>query len=224
VATFKKVGLVASIMATSLVARSEADLYTQPLSIADTFVTNPYFVSNAVIYQESGGPSVRYWGPTTPNVEGIVTLKFEVPFTIQTASIAAGVTAYTLGSDANFDPNAATYLDISTDNLTWTTVASQTNQNAVHSGIAGPWDISSIVAGSNIVYARARMFMTTNFSFSPSQFMRQGAPYVDPVYFTASSVPEAGSYVFAFIAAISGGCCHLLSKRAKRVALRRRAC
>jgi hypothetical protein len=162
-----------------------AATYTQLVGWNDPFLNNPFYVSNATAYQEAFAPNVRYWGPTTPNVEGVVTLKFDVPLDIQTASFVGGITAYTVGSDANFDPNAATYLDVSTDNLNWTTVASQTNQNAFHSGIGGPWDLSSIVAGSNVVYVRSRMFMTTSYSFSPSQFMRQGAPY-DPGYFTAT--------------------------------------
>ena len=163
-----------------------AAVYSQPLSMADSFLINPFYVSGATIYQDPFAPFVRYWGPTTPNVEGVVTLKFDVPFNIETATFIGGISAYTLGSDANFDPNASAYLDVSTDNVNWTVVASQTNQNACCSGIGGPWDLSSAVAGSNVVYIRSRMFMTTSYSFSPSQFMRQGAPY-DPGVFTAAT-------------------------------------
>ena len=175
--------IVASLVATSACSAE----YSQVLSMVDQFMINPFEMSNAEIYQDDFAPNVRYWGPTTPNVDGFVTLKFDVPFAIQNASVIAGVTAYTVGSDANFDSNAATYLDVSTDNSTWTTVASQTNTNAVGSGISGPWDLSSLVSGSNVVYVRARMFMTTDDWFSPAQFMRQGSPYAGGL-FSASAI------------------------------------
>jgi hypothetical protein len=187
-------GLSALLLLVVMAETAGAATYTQPVGWNDPFLNNPFFVSNATAYQEAFPPFVRYWGPTTANVEGIVTLKFDVPFSIATASFAGGITAYTVGSDANFDPNAAAYLDVSTDNLNWTTIASQTNQNACCSGIGGPWDISSVVAGSNVAYVRSRMFITTSHSFSPSQFMRQGAPY-DPGYFTASSAPPLNPFV-----------------------------
>jgi hypothetical protein len=157
--------------------------------MADPFLINPFYVENAFLREEAFAPNTRYWQPALPNVTGIVTLKFDVPFNIGTASFSGGITAYTVGSDANFDPNASIYLDVSTDNLNWTTIASQTNLNACCSGIAGPWDISSVVAGSNVVYVRSQMFMTTNHAgFGATQFMRQGAPY-DPGFFTAVSAP-----------------------------------
>ncbi|MBA3483293.1 MAG: hypothetical protein H0T51_15905 [Pirellulales bacterium] len=157
--------------------------------MADPFLINPFYVENAFLREEAFAPNIRYWQPALPNITGVVTLKFDVPFTIDSASFSGGITAYTVGSDANFDPNATIYLDVSTDNLNWTTIASQTNLNACCSGIAGPWDISSVVAGSNVVYVRSQMFMTTNYAgFGATQFMRQGAPY-DPGFFTAASAP-----------------------------------
>ena len=168
-------GLSATLLLASSVA---AEVFTQDLNLGQSFAQNPFFVQNAFLRTEAFSPNVRYWQPTTPNLEGIVTFKFDVPFSIDAAELEAGITAYTVGSDANLDPNASIYLDVSTDNATWTTIASQTNLNAVFSGIAGPFDVSSLVRGSNTVYARSRMIMTTNNSgFGTSQFLRQGAPY-----------------------------------------------
>lgn len=168
---------------------SAAATYTQLVGWDEPFLNNPFHVSNAVAFQELFAPDIRYWAPAVPNVEGIVTLKFEAPIDIASASFVGGISAYTVGSDANFDPNAATYLDVSTDNLAWTTIASQTNQNASGSGIGGPWDLGSLVEGANVVYLRSRMFTTTSLpGFSASQFMRQGAPYL-PGAFTAMDGP-----------------------------------
>jgi hypothetical protein len=185
-------GLTTALLLQSL---AQASIYTQPVSLAEPFGQTPYAVSNAFLREESFSPNVRYWQPTQPNLLGTVTYKFDVPFVIETAQLSLGITAYTIGSDFNFDSGAETYLDVSVDNATWTTVASQTPSNAVFSGIAGPWDISSIVAGSDTVYVRSRLFMTTNFSgFGTSQFLREGAPYAGG-YLTASAaaVPESSS-------------------------------
>lgn len=170
-----------------LTGRSGADTYTQTLSMAESFAQSPFFVENAFLREETFGPNVRYWQPTQTNVEGIVTFRFDVPFPIDTAEFSGGITAYTAGSDANYDPDAQVYLDVSTDNLNWTTIASQTNQNACCSGIAGPWDVSSLVGGSSVVYVRSRLLMTTGYSgFGTAQFLRQGAPYSGGGYFSAT--------------------------------------
>lgn len=193
-ATMSRSLTLALLAAIVLASHSVADTFTQDLSLALPFAQNPFFVQDAFLREESFGPHVRYWQPSAPNVVGIVTYKFDLPFSIQTAQLATGISSYTIGSDFNYDSNAETYLDVSTDNTNWTTIASQTNLNAVGSGIAGPWDISSIVAGSNVVYARSRMLTTTNYAgFAPSQFMRQGAPYGGN-NFTASGVPTRGFY------------------------------
>jgi hypothetical protein len=166
-----------------------ASIYTQGVSLAEPFGQTPFAVINAFLREESFAPNVRYWQPTQANMVGTVTYKFDVPFLIDTAELSLGITAYTVGADVNFDSGAETYLDVSVDNATWTTVASQTPTNAVFSGIAGPWDISSIVAGSDTVYVRSRLFMTTNYSgFGTSQFLREGAPYAGG-YLTASTTP-----------------------------------
>jgi Low-density lipoprotein receptor repeat class B len=182
---------VAAVAVLALASHSNADIFTQDLSLALPSAQNPFFVQNAFLREETFDPHVRYWQPTTPNVVGIVTFKFDLPFGIQTAQLTAGITSYTVGSDFNFDSNATTYLDVSTDDTNWTTIASQTNLNAVGSGTVGPWDISSIVAGSNVVYARSRMLMTTNYSgFGPSQFLRQGQPYGGDSFTATGSPPR----------------------------------
>jgi hypothetical protein len=182
--------LLSTLFLTLQASRLVGNTFTQELNLAQPFGQNPFYVQDASLYHDNFSPFVRYWGPLAPNVEGIVTYKFDVPFNIVTAQFVAGITAYTLGSDANYDPNASIYLDISTDNSDWTTVASQTNQNAVFSGISGPFDISSLVVGSNVVYARARMLMTTNYTFGTSQFLRQGAPYGGGSFTATDSRPR----------------------------------
>jgi hypothetical protein len=200
-----RIAVLSMLLVTSsmLAHVSQAALvYTTHFDLGESFGQNPFSVENAFLRIESFGPNVRYWQPSQANVTGIVTYKLDVPFPIETAELSTGITAYTVGSDANFDSGAATYLDVSPDNLNWTNIASQTPTNAVFSGIAGPWDISSLVAGSDVVYFRARMFMTTNYSgFGTSQFIRSVPPAGPTLTATSatSTVPEPCTWAIWFL-------------------------
>ena len=180
-------------------------VFRQEFNLVDTYGQNPFSVTNAFHRVESFGPNVQYWQPSTANVWGEVVYRVDLPAAIETASLDVGIAAYTLGSDANYDSGAETYLDVSTDALNWTNVAGQYAGTAVGSGIVGPGDISDLVAGSDVVYVRSRLFMTTNYSgFGTSQFLRQGQEAYGGHSFSATLVPEPSTLLLLLIGAVLG--------------------
>jgi hypothetical protein len=183
-----------------------APIYTQQFGLdpTDAFGANPASVTNAYIRHEAFAPQIQYWEPATPNAWSDVVYQFNVPFTIATASMYMSITAYTSGdiSGANFDNNAQVFLDVSPDGTSWTNVLAAYPGHAAgydtftnfpnHDG-----DISSIVAGSNEVFVRARQFMTVDYSsFNASQFLRSAAGQT-PFYVSAIGVPEPSSLALA---------------------------
>lgn len=207
--------MFAFLVAISNVA-SASLTYQKEINLSEPFGKNPFATESAFLRIESFGPGVHYWQPTTANLVGIVTYKFDVPFIIQTASIKAAITAYTFGSDANFDPGAMTYLDVSTDNVNWTNIASQTPSNATGSGIVGPFDITPHVMGEDTVYIRSRMFMSRNYGgFGTSQFMRSTPPFGSGL-FSATAVPEPTTVVIWTILGVGLGM-SLTTRRHRRI-------
>lgn len=99
------------------------------------------------------------------------------------------VTAYTIGSDANIDSGAESYVDVSIDGANYTNVL---GAYANYHDIAGPGDISALVGGSDVIYVRSRQFMTVHYAgYNASQFLRgdPGATF----NVTATGVPEPSS-------------------------------
>lgn len=117
--------------------------------------------------------------------------------------------AYTTGHpDANFDNNAQAYVDVSIDDLNYTQVLASYPGHATPA--VGPGDISALVEGSDVIYVRSRLFMTTDYdSFSPSQFLR-GDPGAT---FNVTAVPEPSS---AFLVVLSALCCFGMARLAKK--------
>jgi hypothetical protein len=111
--------------------------------------------------------------PTVAGKEGVVVLRFDVPFPIHDATLSAGLAVWTTGDPFPYDPGAKAALDVSRDGQTWTTVASL---EANRGGFApGPHDIASIVSGGSQVWVRARLVGTREWPGDGiifAQFMR----------------------------------------------------
>ena len=206
----KKILVVAVFLMGFCASSNAAQVYNQQfgLDATNAFGANPASVTNAYIRHETFAPLIQYWQPATPNAWSEVIYQFNVPFTIQTASMEMSIGAYTIGNPAaNFDNNAQSYLDVSPDGINWTNIAGAYPGHAVgydsladtpnHDG-----DISSIVAGSNEVFVRARQFMTVDYSgFNASQFLRSPAGNTG-YYVSAVGVPEPSSFVLFGLGAI----------------------
>lgn len=93
--------------------------------------------------------------PTVPDQEGSVVLKFEAPFEIRAATLAATIAVWTTGDPFPYDPRAKAALDVSPDGTTWTTLDTREANRGGFGG--GPFDIRDHVAGSRAVWVRARL-------------------------------------------------------------------
>jgi len=183
-----KANLILTTAIGMLACSSQAQLsYSQNFTLTDPFGMSPASVQNAFLRTEAFGSPVRYWQPSAANVWGEVTYRFDIPFTINTASMFMSASAF-LG----FDGGAQSYVDVSTNNIDYSTVLFA--GPAYGGGEAGPGDISSLVAGSDVVFVRSRLLMTQDFgSFSSAQFLRgdPGATFG----LSAIAIPEPSAAV-----------------------------
>ena len=179
-------------------AESSAATFEYNVGPFDGATDPPFSISNAFLRIESA--AVRYWQPTTPSVFGEVIFKIETPEAIDTATIRAPLWGYLA-----FDSQAEAYLDISTDNTTWTNItATSPSLPGPEYNILDTFDITSIVQGSTTVYARARLYSAiygTGGSFGVPQFLRADSnaevtqpDYYQPLRFNAELVPEPSSF------------------------------
>lgn len=172
----------------SLVAQN----YAKNFTLTDSFGVSPFRVQNAFLRTEPFGTPVRYWQPSSANVWGEVVYRFDFGFVAQTASTFMSVSAYTSGADVNFDNGAQAYVDVSTDDVNYINLLGKFPGNG--GGAAGPGDITSFVAGSDVIYIRTRLLMTTDYgSFGTAQFLR-GDPGQE-FNLTVSAVPEPSSAI-----------------------------
>ncbi len=109
-------------------------------------------------YTERVAGATRFIRPTVPGREGSVVLRFDAPFTIQSASLMAGLAVWTTGDPFPYDPGARAGLDVSSDGDAWTTLS---QLEAGHGGFDQALrDISAIVGGGTSVWVRARLTAT----------------------------------------------------------------
>ncbi len=184
-------------------AESSAATFEYNVGPFDGATDPPFSISNAFLRFESGHNA--YWQPSTPGVFGEVIFKIETPEAIDTATLRAPLWAYLA-----FDSQAEVYLDVSTDNSTWTNLVETdptlpgpeyTHQDTI--------DITSIVQGSTTVYARARLYSAvygTRGSLGVPQFLRAASvvevtdpEYYQPLRFNAELVPEPSSFFLVTI-------------------------
>ena len=109
-------------------------------------------------YTERHAGATTFIRPTVPGREGVVTLRFDMPFTVQDATLAAPLAVWTTGDPFPYDPGARAALDVSPDGETWT------NLVALKAGAGGfntaSHDIGRIVAGGRRIWVRVRLTAT----------------------------------------------------------------
>ena len=131
----------------------------------------PLQVSNAQIYREAFSPNNYYWAPSSLNQWSEVIYKFDLPLIVDTVDRLPAMDIYNANASVNFDNAAEGFLDVSADGINWTTVYGSTSSQ----GVTQPNDPSTVLAGTDTIYLRARLFATRNFSVNNveyAQFLR----------------------------------------------------
>jgi hypothetical protein len=109
-------------------------------------------------YTETHAGATTFIRPTVAGREGAVTLRFEMPFTIQDATLTAPLAVWTTGDPFPYDPGARAALDVSPDGEAWITLVE------LKAGAGGfntaSHDIGRIVAGGRRIWVRSRLTAT----------------------------------------------------------------
>ncbi|MFP6621258.1 MAG: Ig-like domain-containing protein, partial [Pirellulaceae bacterium] len=140
--------------------KTEQDSYTQRFDLRSEYGNTPYRISNASLLRESFSPFVYYWHPSQLNQWAEVVYKVDVPFSIESAdSLKVGqhhpglVSVYNGHSDANFDPNARGFFEVSLDDETWHTIYESTPEE----GVKQRNEIGDILQGATSFFVRGRL-------------------------------------------------------------------
>ena len=109
-------------------------------------------------YTETHAGATTFIHPTVAGREGVITLRFDMPFTIQDAMLTAPLAVWTTGDPFPYDPGARAALDVSVDGEAWTTLVE------LKAGAGGfntaAHDIGRIVAGGRQIWVRVRLTAT----------------------------------------------------------------
>ncbi|MCX7430147.1 MAG: serine/threonine-protein kinase [Planctomycetia bacterium] len=109
-------------------------------------------------YTETHAGATMFIRPTVAGREGVITLRFDMPFTIQDAMLTAPLAVWTTGDPFPYDPGARAALDVSVDGEAWTTLVE------LKAGAGGfntaAHDIGRIVAGGRQIWVRVRLTAT----------------------------------------------------------------
>ena len=109
-------------------------------------------------YTESDAGDYSFIRPTQPGVEGTLIMRFEAPFEIEAANLAAYTLIWTTGDPHPYDPGARSSVEVSADGETWTVIDSREAGNG--GMFRGQTDISEIVAGGREVWVRMQLTAT----------------------------------------------------------------
>lgn len=109
-------------------------------------------------FTETHAGATTFIRPTVAGREGVITLRFDMPFTIQDATLTAPLAVWTTGDPFPYDPGARAALDVSPDGEAWTTLVE------LKAGAGGfntaAHDIGRIVAGGRRIWVRVRLTAT----------------------------------------------------------------
>jgi predicted Ser/Thr protein kinase len=109
-------------------------------------------------YTERHAGATTFIRPTVAGREGVITLRFDMPFTIQDATLTAPLAVWTTGDPFPYDPGARAALDVSPDGEAWTTLVElKADAGGFHTA---SHDISQIVAGGRRIWVRVRLTAT----------------------------------------------------------------
>ena len=146
-------------------------------------------------YTEQYAGGTTFIRPTEAGREAAVTMRFDMPFPIHTATLTAPLAVWTTGDPFPYDPGARAALDVSPNGEAWTTVA---ELKAGAGGInAAVHDIGRIVAGGTKIWVRARLTATREWPGDGlifAQFLRTDPKQQGPVFLlTATGLQPATS-------------------------------
>ena len=150
---------------------SSVSTFTHSFDLRSGPDISPLQVSNAQIYREAFSPNNYYWAPSSLNQWSEVTYKFDLPLIVDTVDRLPAMDIYNANASVNYDNAAEGFLDVSADGINWTTVYGSTSSQ----GVTQPNDPSTVLAGTDTIYLRARLFATRNFSVNNveyAQFLR----------------------------------------------------
>ena len=106
-------------------------------------------------FTERHAGATTFLRPTVAGREGVIMLRFDLPFTIQDATLTAPLAVWTTGDPFPYDPGARAILEVSPDGERWTTLVD------LKAGAGGfnsePHDIGPIVASSRRIWVRVRL-------------------------------------------------------------------
>lgn len=168
--------MAAGVLVVAFPSQARAEMFTHNFDMFQDYNQYLYSTKNAQVRTEGDGVT-RYWCPTGSGVNAEVIYGYTLQFPIQSASLYACLLA--------INASATTYLDVSPDATTWTTVGS----GYLHPPLS-PIDVSDILRGSESAYVRARLYSSSSSTYA--QFIRT-APYIhapDVYQFQASDTPE----------------------------------
>ncbi len=109
-------------------------------------------------YTETDAGDYSFLRPTQAGVEGELLMRFEAPFEITAAHLAAYTLVWTTGDPHPYDPGARSSVEVSPDGETWTMIDSREAGNG--GMFRGQTDISEFVAGGREVWVRTRLTAT----------------------------------------------------------------
>jgi len=112
-------------------------------------------LEDAERFTERHAGATTFLRPTVAGREGVIMLRFELPFTIQDATLTAPLAVWTTGDPFPYDPGARAILEVSPDGERWTTLVD------LKAGAGGfnseAHDIGRIVASSKLIWVRVRL-------------------------------------------------------------------
>jgi len=142
-------------------------------------------------FTEQHAGAMTFLRPTVAGREGVILLRFDLPFTIQDATLTAPLAVWTTGDPFPYDPGARAVLEVSPDGERWTTLVD------LKAGAGGfnseAHDIGSIVASSTLIWVRVRLTAGREWPGDGlifSQFLRTDPAEKETVFLLTATGPH----------------------------------
>ncbi|MFM9196166.1 MAG: protein kinase domain-containing protein, partial [Planctomycetia bacterium] len=109
-------------------------------------------------YTERQAGATTFIRPTVAGREGRIILRFDLPFTIQDATLTAPLAVWTTGDPFPYDPGARATLEVSPDGETWKPVVEL--EAGAGGTNAATHEIGPLVTGGTSIWVRVRLTAT----------------------------------------------------------------
>ena len=168
---------------------AQADEFVDNFDMFGNYNQFLYSTTNAHVLHEHWGSGwhVDYWAPTASNQWAEIVYKYDLDFTIWTATVYGAFAMF-----RHHNPTTEGHLDVSSDGINWTTVEVG---NQIPRQIT-PIDISDVLRGSTTAYVRAMLYQEGPIGrTAQAQFLRtdirSGSYQAPHLYeFLANSAPD----------------------------------